>query len=420
MEVRYRLAQPSDAEAVARLQVRSWQAAYAGLLDADKLWALDPGERVEMYQRGFDRFYAQQRGLVTVVATVDDTPVGFASVRRDDDADQTASGTMHMLNLDPDYWRQGIGTVLNDMAMRGLRRLGCDTGRLWVLDGNERAIDFYETQGWKLTGQSQTDEMWGMTVFEHEMKRPVAVDLLDTNRGYWNDQARDYAAHTQWSDEITWGIFGVPDQGRFPDVAGKDVVELGCGTAYVSGWAAARGAATVTGLDNSPAQLATARRFASEAGTDLGLVFGDAHRLPFADDSFDVAINEYGAAIWCDPRVWIPEAARVLRPGGTLWFLGNSVQMSLCANEIEDVLATAEMQRPQRAMHRTSWLDTDGIEFHVSHGEMISILTGAGFRVEALHELYCDPDSDTRYGFVDAWWASRWPVEEIWVAQLHP
>ena len=42
--------------------------------------------------------------------------------------------------------------------------------------------------------------------------------------------------------------------------------------------------------------------------------------LPFADQSFDFAISQYGAAIWCDPYRWIPEASRILRPGGRLVF----------------------------------------------------------------------------------------------------
>ena len=53
------------------------------------------------------------------------------------------------------------------------------------------------------------------------------------------------------------------------------------------------------------------------------LIHGSAEAVPVADATFDLAISEYGAAIWCDPYSWIPEAARVLRPGGRLIFLGN-------------------------------------------------------------------------------------------------
>jgi ubiquinone/menaquinone biosynthesis C-methylase UbiE len=85
-----------------------------------------------------------------------------------------------------------------------------------------------------------------------------------------------------------------------PDVAGLDAVELGCGTAYVLAWLMRRGARAV-GLDNSSRQLATARTLQDEFDLLFPLVHGDAEHLPFADGSFDFAISQYGAAIWCDP-----------------------------------------------------------------------------------------------------------------------
>ena len=101
----------------------------------------------------------------------------------------------------------------------------------------------------------------------------------------------------------------------FPaEVAGLDVIELGCGTGYVSAWLARRGARPV-GIDNSEAQLATARRFQREFELEFPLLHGNAEEVPFPDQSFDLAISEYGASIWCDPYRWIPEAARLLRPG---------------------------------------------------------------------------------------------------------
>src|SRR5690348_9558654 len=125
----------------------------------------------------------------------------------------------------------------------------------------------------------------------------------------------------------------------FPsDVAGLDVIELGCGTAYVSAWLARRGARPV-GIDNSEAQLATAKRFQREFRLEFPLVHGNAEEVPFPDGSFDLAISEYGASIWCDPYLWIPEAARLLRPEGRLVFLVNGALLMLCAPDEEDVAA---------------------------------------------------------------------------------
>ena len=90
---------------------------------------------------------------------------------------------------------------------------------------------------------------------------------------------------------------------------------MGCGTGYVSSWLARRGARPV-GIDNSQEQLATARRLQREHGIKFPLHHGDAEHVPFPDASFDLVISEYGASIWADPYAWIPEAARVLRPGG--------------------------------------------------------------------------------------------------------
>ena len=131
--------------------------------------------------------------------------------------------------------------------------------------------------------------------------------------------------------DIAWGVWQVPEsqvRALPTSVAGLDVVELGCGTAYVSAWLARRGARPV-GVDPTPAQLATARRCQQESGLAFPLVEAPAEQVPLPDATFDLAVSEYGASIWADPYRWIPEAARILRPGGCLVFLGNSTLMTL-------------------------------------------------------------------------------------------
>ena len=107
------------------------------------------------------------------------------------------------------------------------------------------------------------------------------------------------------------------------DLDGADAIELGCGTGYISAWMARRGARPV-GLDNSPKQLETATRIQREHGLEFPLLLGSAEEVPLPDASFDVAISEYGAVLWADPERWLPEAARLLRPGGRLHLLLNS------------------------------------------------------------------------------------------------
>ncbi len=202
-------------------------------------------------------------------------------------------------------------------------------------------------------------------------------------------------------------------------VHGADVIELGCGTGYVSAWCLEAGASSVVGLDNSRRQLATARALQAEHGMRFPLVWANAERTPLTDASFDLAISEYGAAIWCDPHRWIPEAARLLRPGGRLVFLGNSVLSVLCVEEFEtDGAAGPRLLRPQRGLHRVAWLDHPGVEFHIGHGDMIRLLRSSGFDVLDLRELYLDPEAfSPAAAFVDGEFGSRWPVEEVWVAE---
>jgi SAM-dependent methyltransferase len=238
------------------------------------------------------------------------------------------------------------------------------------------------------------------------------------NREAWDAMAPDYAAsgRRNWAaSEITWGIFNVPEAavGMIPpEIAGKDVVELGCGTAYVSAWLARLGARPV-GIDNSPKQLAAAREFQQEFGLAFPLHLGDAERTPFADASFDAAISEYGASIWCDPERWIAEAARILRPGGRLTFLRNATPLMLCTGEDPDAPVGETLERPLFGMREFRWPD-GSVEFHLPHGELIRVLRERGFEIEALVEVQAPEGATTTYPFVTAEWARRWPCEEVW------
>jgi SAM-dependent methyltransferase len=243
------------------------------------------------------------------------------------------------------------------------------------------------------------------------------------NREHWDAQAAGYVASAErfWAqDEPTWGIWGVPESELHllpDDLEGRDVIELGCGTAYVSAWLARRGA-RVVGIDNSPKQLETARRMQAMHGLEFPLHLGNAEDTPFPDASFDVAHSEYGAAIWCDPYLWIPEAARILRPGGELIFLGNSViQMLTVPDTLAEGPSTDLLRRDQFGMHRFEWPDDDSVEFHISHGDMIRLLRSSGFEVTDLIEIQAPAGATTRYEFTSPEWGRRWPSEEAWKAR---
>jgi len=241
------------------------------------------------------------------------------------------------------------------------------------------------------------------------------------NRALWavvNERFTDAAAEDMWArEDVVWGLFAVPerDLGVLGDVRGLDVVELACGTAYFSAWLARAGARTVA-VDFSTEQLATAGRLQGRLGPAFPLVQGDAERVPLASGRFDLVFSEHGVAAWCDPERWLPEAARLLRPGGRLVFLTNSNLSALCV-PAEEGLAGERLLRGQREAYRVHW-PGGGIEFHPSHGDWVRLLRGSGFRVEAMHEIYAPPDGADHpfYEIVSHQWATRWPVEELWVA----
>lgn len=249
------------------------------------------------------------------------------------------------------------------------------------------------------------------------------------NRAAWNVEASRYVASAErkWEPGCAphWGIWNVPEASLqalpvgLDAVAGLDVVELGCGTAYWSAWLARAGARPV-GVDLSEEQLATARAMQERHGLTFPLVHASAEDVPLDDGAFDLAFSEYGASLWCEPRTWIGEAARLLAPGGWLVFLTGSVLSALTAPYVEAPL-TETLQRPMADVRRLAWDDDDPptVEFHLPHGEMLSLLGELGFTDVALREVYAptggDPDEVAHYA--TRGWSQRWPVEEIWVAR---
>jgi SAM-dependent methyltransferase len=249
----------------------------------------------------------------------------------------------------------------------------------------------------------------------------MTSDHVLRNRRAWDEMAERFEAPGArgWeNDNPRWGVWGVPEPevGLLDDVAGKDLVELGCGTAYVSSWAMRRGARPV-GIDNSLKQLANAQRFQEHHRLPFPLIFADAERLPLKDESFDLAVTEYGASIWCDPYRWVPEAARVLRPGGELRFLVNGTILMMCVPDEEGDPAGTELIRPYFGMHRFEWPGDGSVEFHIGYGDWIRLLRANGLEVLDLLELRPAEGSTTSYPEATLDWARSWPAEEVWKAR---
>jgi SAM-dependent methyltransferase len=248
-------------------------------------------------------------------------------------------------------------------------------------------------------------------------------ESVAANVAGWTRRNAEYtgpSAEASWRrDEVRWGQFGVPESELqlLGDVAGLDVLDLGCGTGFVSARLARLGARPV-GVDPTPAQLETARRMMELVGPTFPLVEAPGEAVPLPDASFDLVLSEHGAAAWADPYRWIPEAHRLLRPGGMLVFLHTTPLAYLCFPDEGEI--TTRLQRPLRGMHRIVWSWDDGVEYELSHGDWIALLRDTGFVVERLVEIRPPADATPHEYYssdIELEWARQWPVEEAWVAR---
>ena len=138
------------------------------------------------------------------------------------------------------------------------------------------------------------------------------------NRASWDAFSDEYqATHAEslrMDGGLNWGTGRVPESQLqvLGDVAGLDILELGCGAAQWSIGLARAGGRPV-GLDNSARQLEHAKRLMAEAGVDFPLVHASAEDVPLPDRSFDIVFCDHGAMTFADPYRTVPEAARLLR-----------------------------------------------------------------------------------------------------------
>jgi ubiquinone/menaquinone biosynthesis C-methylase UbiE len=244
-------------------------------------------------------------------------------------------------------------------------------------------------------------------------------DHVRHNRKTWDAASAEYqAAHDVALTDapLAWGAYRIPESELqvLGAVAGKDVLELGCGGAQWSTALTEIGARCV-GLDLSTSQLKHARgRSATQP-----LLLASGEQLPFADAAFDIVFCDHGAISFCDPAVIIPEAARVLRAGGVLAFCISTPLLYLTWDD--------EKERPSRRLHLDyddlgrMELDEDTIDFVLPAGDWIRVLRKSGFEIEDLIELRPPRGATTTYaGFAPPKWARRWPAEWIWKARRAP
>lgn len=220
-----------------------------------------------------------------------------------------------------------------------------------------------------------------------------SATTVRANRGWWDGEARRYLAeHGDFLGDaaLTW----CPERLRedeahlLGDVAGLDVLEVGCGAAQGARWVAAQGARVVA-TDLSAGMLREARELDRAASSLLPLVHADATRLPLADAAFDLAFSAYGAVPFvADGAAVMREVARVLRPGGRWVFsLTHPVRWMF-----PDDPGPAGLRVGFSYFDRTPYVESaqDGAVVYAEHhrtlGDRLRELVAAGFVLDDLVE----------------------------------
>src|SRR5712692_3749162 len=176
-----------------------------------------------------------------------------------------------------------------------------------------------------------------------DTRLPNFSEHVQKNRAMWEASSDEYEqrheAALSGGNAMAWGLWRIPEAELhiLGEVAGKDVLEFGCGAARWS-IALAKCGARPVGLDISSRQLQHARRLVAEAGLDFPLIEASAEDIPLPDSSFDIVFCDWGAMTFCDPQRTVPEVARLLRPGGLFAFATATPIQFLCQDVKSDQL----------------------------------------------------------------------------------
>jgi SAM-dependent methyltransferase len=244
-------------------------------------------------------------------------------------------------------------------------------------------------------------------------------DYLDINRADWNAYAAEYQSRALEALERApdaWGVWRIPESelNILGDVRGKSVLEFGCGAAQWSIALAKRGAHPV-GIDLSQAQLRYASTLQSKHRLSFPLIECSATSVPLPNASFDVVFCDHGAMTFADPYHTVPEAARLLKPGGLLAFCLSSPLREICYDKSSEKVGRT-LRSSYFELHRS---EEDGsVTFCLGYGAWIALFRSHGFAVERLEELRPPQSTETVYGsYVPYDWARDYPGEIIWVAR---
>ena len=168
-----RAAVPDDAGRIAEINIRSWRAAYAGIVPDAVLDAMDLEPRRKLW---LDRI-ADLRQRTLFVAELGGRVEGYAlsGPARDHDLPDLA-GEVYAIYVDPPAQRRGLGRALLDAASAELRANGFEPQVLWVLTANALGRDFYQACGWRPDGSTRPIDFDGTAVDElrYTLRQPIS------------------------------------------------------------------------------------------------------------------------------------------------------------------------------------------------------------------------------------------------------
>jgi len=248
---------------------------------------------------------------------------------------------------------------------------------------------------------------------------------LDANRRDWDAYADTYqATHGEFLQDIgfVWGPEGHTEAELkvLGDVAGKRVLEVGCGASQCARWLATQGGRAV-GLDVSFRQLQHGRRIDDATGVSVATVCATGTALPFADASFDVVFSSFGAMQFVsDAATAVGEVARVLADGGRFAFsITHPIRWAMPDDPGEDGLVVSSSY-----FDRTPYVEVDQdeqvryVEHHRTLGDWVRILAEHGFTITDLLEPEWPEGHDRVWGGWGPVRGALIPGTAIYVAAL--